>query len=454
MAILVPPVLTGYHDIQLAEADAAAARYSSAARLYVLASRLLPWRHDLREPAGIAAYAAGDFPAAIGLLNAAAVEGGLSSQGWEDLGSAYWTIGDRASAIASWRAGSRAHPADARLLDSLAAAYDQQSDYASEQTALQRRLQLGDDAAAHYRLGLILMLSDPSAASPHIQAAARLDAAYRPAADTLLAALKTASEQQDASRSFVVLGRALGLVQEWPLALREFGGAVELDPRNPEALAWLGEARQHVGQDGRPDLDRALLLGPRDGMVRALRAIYFRRQGESAQALNEYRVAVQLEPTNPAFQSALGDSYASTGDLVAALKAYQNATTLSPANATYWRLLALFCADNSVQVADIGLPAAQKAALLAPKDAAVLDALGWSYAQAGYYDQGRKTLQRAIDASAALAEPHLHLALIDLRLGQNPEALAQLKLALQADPSGPAAKSAQRLLDQYFPNSQ
>ncbi len=252
----------------------------------------------------------------------------------------------------------------------------------------------------------------------------------------------------------MVLGRALGLVQEWPLAAREFGRAVELDRRNPEALAWLGEARQHVGQDGRPDLDRALLVDPRDATVRALRGLYFRRQGQNAQALNEYKAAARAEPTNPAFQSALGEAYAAAGDLVAALQAYQTATTLSPANATYWRLLALFCADNGVQVAEIGLPAAQKAALLAPKDAAVLDALGWSYAQAGYYEQGRKTLQRAIDASATLAEPHLHLALIYLRLGQNPQALDQLKLAVQADPSGPTAQSAQQLLDQYFPSSQ
>ena len=83
----------------------------------------------------------------------------------------------------------------------------------------------------------------------------------------------------------------------------------------------------------------------------------------------------------------------------------------------------------------------------------MLDALGWSYAQAGYFDQAEKTLKRSFEASPPLASPHVHLAVIYLRLGKNSDALDQLNLALKIDPTGSAAQSARRLLNQYFPNS-
>jgi tetratricopeptide (TPR) repeat protein len=251
----------------------------------------------------------------------------------------------------------------------------------------------------------------------------------------------------------LVLGRALGLVEEWSLAARQFASAVDANAGNAQAWAWLGEARQHIGQDGLPDLDRALTVDPRDSTVHILRGLYFRRQQKNSQAIGEYARAAELEPANPAVQSSLGDAFAASGDLVAALAAYQNATVIAPAEADYWRLLAVFCADNDIQVLEIGLPAAQKAAQLAPKDPEVLDALGWSYAQAGYFDQAENNLRRAFDAPPALASPHVHLAVLYLRLGENTQALDQLKLALQIDSTGPAAQSALRLLKQYFPNS-
>jgi tetratricopeptide (TPR) repeat protein len=150
-----------------------------------------------------------------------------------------------------------------------------------------------------------------------------------------------------------------------------------------------------VGEDGRPDLDAALKLGPRQTVVHTLRGIYWRRQGNQALSFAEYSRAARLEPENPALQSLLGEAHASSGDLVAALEAYQHAVELAPSESTYWRLLALFCADNDVRVLDIGLAAALKAVELAPKDPQALDVLGWTYAQAGYLSKSEQALLQA-----------------------------------------------------------
>jgi len=114
-------------------------------------------------------------------------------------------------------------------------------------------------------------------------------------------------------------------------------------------------------------------------------------------------------------------------------------------------LLAMFCADNGVQVLDVGLPAAKKAAELAPHDPQSLDALGWSYAQSGLLYDAEQTLLGAIKAAPDSALAHLHLAETYLRQGNNGSALNELKLARQFDANGSTGLFAAQLLKQYFP---
>ena len=58
-----------------------------------------------------------------------------------------------------------------------------------------------------------------------------------------------------------------------------------------------------------------------------------------------------MEPDNPTWLVSMGESHANLGDLIDALGAYQKAATLAPDDPGYWRLLAIFCAQNNVNVA-------------------------------------------------------------------------------------------------------
>jgi Flp pilus assembly protein TadD len=179
--------------------------------------------------------------------------------------------------------------------------------------------------------------------------------------------------------------------------------------------------------------------------------LYWKRQAGYAAALAEYQAAAQLEPKNPEWQIALGDAYASTGDLVAALAAYEAATTLAPDNAAYWRLLALFSADHGIQVLEVGLPAAKKAAEGAPNDPQALDTLGWTYSQAGLLYNAEQTLLKATNLAPESALTHLHLAETYLRKGDQATAHRELDLAHQLDAVGPIGQLAAQLIGQYFP---
>lgn len=450
--IAAPVVASGYSDLRQGRAALDAGEYAGAAEFFESAARRLFWRADLWEQAGLAAYRAGDPAESLRLLETARQRAAMHPEGWDALGLSYWAIGAQDSALAAWRQGADLYPDHAPLHDHLAMAYHARADYSSEQEALAKLVSLWpDDAAAHYRRGLILAVSDPLRALPELMSAASLDAQFVPAVRALGAALALAELEQAASPRKVIVGRGLGLVNEWPLAAEVFRQAVEADERSAEAWAWLGEAKQHLGQDGRAELNRALELSPGSATVRGLRGLYWQRQGKDALALAEFDIAVRFEPDNPAWRAALGDAFARMGDLPPALAAYQRAVELAPQDPLYWRLLAAFCVQNNVYLKEVGFPAALKAAALAPQDALSRDVLGWVYLQMGESESARRALEKALDLDPGLASAHLHMAILLMQKGAWQDGRDHLLQARHLAGDDPIGQQAASLLAQYFP---
>jgi tetratricopeptide (TPR) repeat protein len=167
--------------------------------------------------------------------------------------------------------------------------------------------------------------------------------------------------------------------------------------------------------------------------------------------LAEYLLAAEYEPTNPAWQAEIGNAYMKRGDLIAALAAYQHAIELAPDESTYWRLLAVFCAENGVYLEDVGLPAAQKAVDLAPEDPSALDALGWAYLSSGRYANAEQTLLDAIKRFPDHLSAHIHLSMTYLAQGNRAAAFDKLTYVQSTDPNGANGEMAGWLLKQYFP---
>jgi tetratricopeptide (TPR) repeat protein len=436
----------GHLQLQNAETAWKSHDYASASRSYAWAAQVFFWRDDLKERAGFAAAAGGDFSTAITHLERTDA---LSEQGWAVLGFSYLNAGNIRLAVHAYERGLNVY--DSYILyEALAQVHDQQRDWVSERAALEQVVRLkADDAHAHYRLGLLLSFLETRDALAELNLASSLDPEFDPAVQTLRAALTASSSST--SHRLVLVGRALGLLQEWNLAQAAFERAVNTDPKNAEAWAWLGEAKQQTGGDGRVELDNALSLDHTSPNVRALRGMYWNRQGKYPQVLAEYLLAAEYDPGNPAWRASIGDAYLKLGDLVSALSAYQRAIELAPDESTYWRLLAVFCAENGVQVEDLGLPAAEQAVKLAPEDPQALDALGFAYFSSGRFTNAEKTLMDAIRLAPAYLPAHVHLAMNHLAQGNYPAAFNELTYVRDTDKNGPNGLLAQRLLAQYFP---
>jgi tetratricopeptide (TPR) repeat protein len=454
-AFLAPIPSMGFVWLNRAEASFDAQDFNSAAGFYAQAARLLPWRSDLWEMAGMSATFMGNSKQAIENYGHVSE---LSATGWQMLGLSYILSGDSDTAITTFKQGLQFYDS-AAIYALLVAAYGNQNNLEGQRDGLENLLRLEpEDARAHYHLGLILTVLEPEQALTHLMFAASLDPKFDPAVQTLRSALNLSSTQPDASQQMVTNGRALGLVKEWALAIPAFEKAVSLDEENAEAWAWLGEAKQQqniitnvpMNDAGRVELDKAVRLDHTSVVVRGLRALYWSRQEKYPQMRAEYSLAAMYEPENPAWQAGLGDAYLKSGDLVSALAAYRRATELAPNESTYWTLLAVFCAQNNVYLDEVGLPAAQKAVAISPDDPPALDALGWVYLASGRYASAEQTLLDVTERFPAYLSAHLHLALTYLAQGDYPSAKEKLVYIQSTDPKGPHGELAGQFLKQYF----
>lgn len=447
LSVVAPLFIEGFSSLQQAQKAETRGDYRLAATSYSRAAKFLFWRHDLFERAGVSAALAGEFFNAIVYFK----QGGVfAEEGWIWFCTSYIQIDDFESAISTCGEGTKYYDS-AALYRLLAYVYRNQKDWEAERSALGNQTRLDStDAYAAYRLGLLLTLYSPDDALPELTRASALNPEADPAVQTLRAALAVSEAQSDESMQMVIIGQAFGLVLDWELGRAAFERAVQLDGKNAEAWAWLGEAKQQTGQDGSVELDKALSLGRNSVNVHALRGLYWSRQEKYEQMLAEYLLAAGIEPENPRWQAGIGEAYSKLGDLVQALDAYRRATEIAPEQSDYWRLLAIFCAENSVQIEEVGLPAAHQAFQLAPHDPTTLDALGSVYIASGRYASAEGALKQAIEIDPEYFPAHIHLAMTYLAQGNKPAAFDSLVYVRNAVNAGIYAENAQLLLDKYF----
>lgn len=448
LSFVIPIFIGGFMNINNAENAVHQGDFKTASNFYAQAAKIFFWQNHLWEQAGIASAQAGDYPAAIFYFQKVK---SLSEPGWVWFGVSYFQMGNTEKAISTFESGVQMVQS-ARLYRLLASAYRNQNNWEAEKNALEHQIKLdAQDAYAYYRLGVLMTIFSPNEAFDKLNRASTLNVEVDSAAETLIAALSIAEAHHNQSDKYVAIGRGLGLVQEWELAALAFEKAIESNDQNAEAWAWLGEAKQQLGQDGSAELDKSLSLSLTSSTVRGLRALYWMRQANYARALIEYSLANQIEPTNPAWLAGIGEAQTQLGDLIAALEAYQQAIALTPNDPTYWRLLAMFCADNNFYIEEVGLPAAEQAVSLSPADAANLDALGYLYFLSGRYSNAEAALLHAIELSRQYFPAHLHLALTYLAQNNRPAAYNTLTYIRDADVSGVYREAAQQLINQYFP---
>jgi tetratricopeptide (TPR) repeat protein len=437
-------------NAEAARADAAyaASDYAQAATSYARAAQLQPWRADLWDRAGASAGLLVDWDRSLTYF---AHNDEHSEDGWIMLGYAWFQKRELTTALDVYQRALQAYPQSAELYNGLAMTHHLLGDRDGEREAREGQARYQpENVYAHFQLALLWSTVDTDRALAELSTASKLSPAFDDVIETMRTTLNIANTQNDEAEKLVTVGRGLGLVGEWALARDAFQLAIDADAAHAEAWAWLGEAEQQIGKDGSAALDQALALDKQSPIVRGLRAQQWSRLGDYERMRAEYAIAARLEPENAAWQAALGEANLKLGDLAAAIGFYKRATELAPQNAIYWRLLAMTCAENGAAVEEVALPAALKAAELAPNDAAVLDTLGFTYHSSGRYANAEETLKAAIELDEQYWPAYIHLAMNYLVQGNKQAAHDLLARVRDADP-GVYGQQAKQLLAQYFP---
>jgi tetratricopeptide (TPR) repeat protein len=191
--ILAPRPAAGYLDIRQARMFDAAGNYAAAAGAYTRAAERLPWEPSLWEKAGNAYLNEKDYYSAEHAYENAVQRQALSPNGYMGWGDSVFALGNAGYAVNLWNGLVDKGVNPAMLWLRIAHGYQGLRLYSDEMQAWQKYLVYqSDDAAAHYRVGLLLAAASPGEALPELMQAAKLDPALDASVESLRSALNTA----------------------------------------------------------------------------------------------------------------------------------------------------------------------------------------------------------------------------------------------------------------------
>ena len=151
--------------------------------------------------------------------------------------------------------------------------------------------------------------------------------------------------------TYVALGLMHSALQKNDLALQEFQKALEINPRDADAIVGIAGTYEHMGRvkDAETNYVRAAELRPDywDG-YNTLGAFYERQQ-RHAEAIAQYRRVIELTPDNATGYSNLGTVYFGMGDaksLAEAEAAFKKSLQLAPSYEAYANLGALYSIER------------------------------------------------------------------------------------------------------------
>jgi tetratricopeptide (TPR) repeat protein len=410
------------------QAHQAAREYSAAIRDYQEANRVAPALALPLVRIGQVYLAQHRYPLAIGMFQQAlsleeargeALLGLAESYaGQGDWGRAAEAAREALALVPGWRA--------ARLL--LGRAHLEQGDY---DQAAQTFAGIPDDPLAHYYLGLLLAADDAEAARRHLQEVRRtLDV------EAALSALAEAAAAPDRPAALIRLGVLYLRLGELSLAKRAFAAAAAETPTYAEAYAYLGRTKALRGEPALADFRAALALEPNLVLGHYFLGSYYRAQGLTDLAEEEFWAAYRLDPDNAALCSALATVYLERSDYASAEEWLTAAVKRAPQDPAFQLLLAHFYVDRMYRVQEKGIAAASRAVELAPQSAEAHDLLGWAYFLADDFAAAERSLRRALDLDGYFAAAHYHLgALLEAR-GDRSGAKAAYQRAADLDTTG------------------
>jgi tetratricopeptide (TPR) repeat protein len=374
------------------------------------------------------------------------IEALADAQGWTPerlrlAGDVWHEMGDVTQALPYWEAAGVGLPDDTLLARMLAESYLTLQRWTQAVDQLNRLVEMDfSDVWAHYQLGMLRAAFDPPTAETHLKLAVRAPE-YQDVAATLLFVI---DEYGTDPLIGMPVGLALADADQWPLAELAFQYAADVGQQYPEALAYVGLARDRQGKDSRAAIQQAVALGSQNAVVRFIQGLHLREQEDLAGSLDALVQAAVLDPDNPAYYAELGSAYRLLGDLENAEHWLREAVEISNQDPRFQQLLALFYAEEGPSLDADGLSELEAMATIVPDDPDVQAGLGWGLYRSGDVEAALEKLDAILDTVPQHPRSLYYKARIMLETGKLDEARTLLGQIIMLD--SPFRSEAQRML--------
>ena len=287
--------------------------------------------------------------------------------------------------------------------------------------------------------------------------------------DALAATRELEKQDQQLARGIYLRGRVLYAREEYPAAITAFEEVLQLEPSAVEALSYLVNTMLITGEVGgaKTYLLKHIEAYPQQVHPLELQGSVYLSSGDFDAAIESYRAALLINPQRGSAHAALGRALQAKGDLLAALKAYDDGLKLSPTNVDLLNLKAgllealeryqdavdsyntVLAIDGDEVIASNNLAMllidyfpseesfAQAFQLTSKFEdtniAVLLDTRGWIYYHMEDYVSAKRVLKRAVEADGDESIFRFHLGMTYYRLGDNTSAKIELEKSLADD---------------------
>ncbi len=221
-------------------------------------------------------------------------------------------------------------------------------------------------------------------------------------------------------------------------AQKEFEAALELDPRNSEALLNLANLAGAEGRSAQAEqlIQRALQVDPSSSPALAQLAELRRDQGNLPEALRLFQQALQIDNSQPSLYIGYGDVLQRSGKYKEAEEAFHRVLQLEPDSfKARYNLGVTYAAQGKLDQAEAAYKDALKVNPDDPEAGKALNNLGYIALQRGKIDDAIANFQKAVKASPGNLESRYNLAMQYLRKGQVKDAIPLLEEAAKIAPN-------------------
>jgi tetratricopeptide (TPR) repeat protein len=217
----------------------------------------------------------------------------------------------------------------------------------------------------------------------------------------------------------ILLARAEAAMGRFEAAYAGFREAQRRDPRNPDALYYLGVTAGVLAQT---EYERLLRVAPGSARAHQLRGASDAAQGRKADAERELEAALAVGPPSADVLVALGDLERGRVALAEARAHYARALELAPSS--YDALYGLGACDLYEREHAKAIESFRRALRVSPGSAPALLALGISLLQTGQAAAAVPELQAAVKAEPRMRQAHYQLGRAYQALGRAQDAEA------------------------------